>query len=156
MDNKAEEEFKIWLDKNNIPYWYIDQSLESFSPALRRFWSKRPDFMILIPNVGFIFVDVKDKSAAEKYPKFFIDADDVDKYSSMQSIFNIKTWIVISNKNYHYQTWFWMPVSGITKSGFINKSSVSGEDYYSVPSEEFVTVSPSDNLERIFSKLLKL
>jgi hypothetical protein len=34
MNNAAEEKFQEWLDKNNIPYWYADQSLESFSPAL--------------------------------------------------------------------------------------------------------------------------
>lgn len=156
MDNLAEEKFKEWLDKNNIPYWYIDQSLESFSPALKRYFSKRPDFIILIPNVGLIFVDVKDKFPAERHDKFFIDANEVDKYSSMQGIFNIKTWFVISNRDYHYKMWSWIAVSEVSQSGFINKSSISGEDYYSVPISDFIHVSESDNLERVFSKLLRL
>ena len=70
MDNLAEKKFKEWLDKNKIPYWYIDQSLESFSPALRDYMMKRPDFLILLPNFGLIFVDIKNKEQAEKYENF--------------------------------------------------------------------------------------
>ena len=90
MDNLAESKFKEWLDKCNIPYWYIDQSLESFSPALRKYFLKRPDFMILLPNFGLIFVDVKDKELAEKHEKIFIDGIEVEKYLSMQRTLNLQ------------------------------------------------------------------
>jgi hypothetical protein len=59
---ETEARFQQWLDNHNIPYFYIKQDLETLSPALKdTFSSKRPDFMILIPNFGFIFVDVKYK-----------------------------------------------------------------------------------------------
>jgi len=56
----AEKKFKQWLDKHNIPYLYIHQDIETFSSAFKNSSGKRPDFMVLIPNFGFIFVDVKD------------------------------------------------------------------------------------------------
>ena len=96
MDNLAEEKFKEWMDKNNIPYWYVDQSLDSFSPALRKFMIKRADFMILLPNLGLIFVDVKDKEQLEKYDKFTLSANEVDSYLDMQSIFNTRVWFAMS------------------------------------------------------------
>lgn len=155
MDNLAEVKFKEWLDKNNIPYWYIDQSLDSLSPSLKKLMMKRPDFMILLPNFGLIFVDVKDKYQAEKYDKFFLDTKEVDTYSDMQRTFNIPIWFAISNDKYHYKTWFWIPISDVTRSGFVFDSSKSGERVYSVPISEFVQVSDNDNLERIFIKLFK-
>lgn len=154
--NRAEIKFKEWLDKNNIPYWYIDQSLESFSPVLRKLMIKRPDFLILLPNFGMVFVDVKEKEQARKYEKFFLHAHEVDKYLTMQRCFNIPVWFVISHSRYHYNTWFWIPLSDITKSGFIFESRKKKEKVYSVPLAEFVQVANTDNLERIFSKLFRL
>ncbi len=156
MDNFAEKKFKQWLDRNRIPYWYVDQSLESFSPALRKFLSKRPDFMILLPNFGLIFVDIKNKSQAEKYDKFFLYADEVDIYLSMQRTFNIPVWFVISHKKYHYKTWFWIPVSDVTRSGFVFNAKDNKGKFYSIPIEEFVQVADTDNLERIFNKLFRI
>ena len=155
MDNLAEDKFKEWLDKNSIPYWYIDQSLESFSPALRKFLIKRPDFMILLPNFGLIFIDVKNKEPAEKYDKFFLFASEVDNYLSMQRTFNIPTWFVISHEKYHYKTWFWVPSSDVTRAGFVFEAKDGSGKYYSVPIDEFITVADTDNLERIFSKLFR-
>jgi len=156
MDNLAEEKFKEWLDRNNIPYGYIDQSLESFSPALKKLMIKRPDFMILLPNFGLIFVDVKNKEQAEKYDKFFLYAKEVDSYLSMQRTFNVPIWFAISHEKYHYKTWFWIPVSDITRAGFVFDSKEGKGKFYSIPIEEFVQVADTDNLERIFNKLFRL
>ncbi len=153
MDNIAEERFKEWLDKNKIPYWYLDQSLESFSPALKEYLKiKRPDFIILLPNFGFIFVDIKEKKPAKDYDKFFVDGEEVEKYLNIQRTFNILTWFVISNEEYHYKTWFWVPVTDIMKTGFLLKE----KNAYAVPINEFIQVSDNDNLGRVFSKLLKM
>lgn len=156
MDNLAEERFKEWMDKNNIPYWYIDQSLDSFSPALRKYLVKRADFMILLPNFGFIFVDVKDKEQAEKYEKFFLFAEEVDSYLDMQGRFKIPIWFAISNEKYHYKTWFWIPVSDVTRAGFVFEAKDGKGKFYSVPIDEFVQVADTDNLHRIFSKLFRM
>lgn len=156
LSNIAERKFKEWLDKNNIPYGYIDQSLDSFSLALKKYLVKRPDFMILLPNFGLIFVDVKNYLPAEKYEKFFLSATEVNNYLSMQRIFNLPTWFVISNENYHYRTWFWIPVSEVTRSGFVFDTKEKNRKCYSVPVREFIQVADTDNLERIFSKLFKI
>ena len=154
MDNLAEEKFKEWLDKNNIPYWYIDQSLDSFSESLRDYFLKRPDFVILIPNIGLIFIDVKNKEQLEKYDKFTLNAEEVDNYLKVQNIFNIRTWFAISHEKYHYRTWFWIAASDVTNAGFVFEAKDRNKGkFYSVPIEKFIQVADTDNLERIFSKL---
>lgn len=154
-NNIAEQEFKKWLDKHSIPYWYIQQDISSFSQELKNKFTKRPDFFVLIPNFGFILVDVKDKKSAIKYQKFFINAEEIEKYMNLQRIFNLQSWYVISNKEYHYKTWFWIPITKVVKTGLIFKPRSKNKECYSVPISEFIQVSDDDSLERVFAKFLK-
>jgi hypothetical protein len=151
---RAELKFKEWLDKHNIPYFYIKQDLETFSSALKNSFSgKRPDFMLLIPNFGFIFVDVKNKKLNQDYKTYPIDSYETKKYSKIQRLFNLHIWYALSNEDYDYRTWLWIPVSRVLETGipkFI--SSKSKEDFYAVPPEEFIQISEDDSLDRIFSK----
>jgi len=155
INNVSENKFIKWLNNNKIHYWYIEQSKENFSFRLKELNIKRPDFFILIPNFGFISLDIKDKSTALKHEKFFFSYVEVEKYLRMQRIFNIPCWFVISNKINHYKTWFWIPVSKIIKNGFIFTPKNSTRISYSVPLSEFIQVSDNDSLERVFSKFIR-
>ncbi len=153
--DEAELKFKEWLDKHNIPYFYIKQDTESFSPALAQIFSgKRPDFMVLVPNFGFIFVDVKNRSLNKNYKTYPLDTYETKQYSSLQRIFNVHIWYVISNQDYDYKTWLWIPVSKVMESGKIPQynSSKSREDFYAVPLQEFIQIADDDSLDRLFSK----
>jgi hypothetical protein len=152
--NLAELKFKEWLDKHNIPYFYIKQDLETFSSSLKNSFSgKRPDFMILIPNFGFIFVDVKNKRLNPDFKTYPIDSYETKKYSKIQRLFNMHIWYALSNEDYDFRTWLWIPVSRVLEAGipkFI--SSKSKEDFYAVPPEEFIQISDDDSLDRLFTK----
>lgn len=154
--DNVESKFKDWLDKHNIPYFYIKQDIETFSNALKNSFSgKRPDFMILIPNFGFIFVDVKYKKLNQDYKTYPLDSDETKKYSSIQRRFNLHIWYVLSNEDSDYKTWLWIPVSKVLESGIPKfVSSKSKEDFYAVPPEEFIQIADSDSLDRLFSKSL--
>ena len=154
-NNIAEQEFKKWLDKHRIPYWYIQQDIDTFSQELKKQFTKRPDFFVLIPNFGFILVDVKDKRSAEKYEKFFINAEEIEKYMNLQRIFNLQSWYVISSGKYHYKTWFWIPISKVIKTSFTFKPKGENKECYSIPISEFIQVADDDSLERVFTKFLK-
>lgn len=172
----AEERFKDWLDHHHIPYWYIRQDLDSFSPGLKKYFTKRPDFMILIPNFGFFLVDVERKTPAEKKDQFFMNAREVNQYLQLQKLFNLHVWYAISNEMMHFGTWYWMPASRIVDIGVevvpqneILRRSMRGagwavnepEDrelsgwYYEVPIKEFIQLSTKDSLERLLSNILQ-
>lgn len=153
----AEQRFKEWLEKHNIPYFYIKQDLETFSPALKNIFSgKRPDFLVLIPNFGFIFVDVKYKKINKYHKKYPLDGIETKKYSSLQRLFNLHIWYVLSNEEFDFKTWLWIPVSKVLESGIPKyTSSVSNEDFFAVPPENFIQIADNDSLDRIFSKILK-
>jgi len=153
--DEAQQMFMLWLNKHNIPYFFIEQNETDFSKALlNSFHGKRPDFMVLIPNFGFIFVEVKNRNLYKTYNTFPLDTSETKRYSSVQRRFNMQIWYVISNQEYAYKTWFWIPVSKVMESGKIPKyeSSKSKQDFYAVPAEEFIQIADSDSLGRLFSK----
>lgn len=155
IGNAAESKFKVWLDKHNIPYLYIQQDEDTFSKAFNSYPAgKRPDFMILIPNFGFIFVDVKYRKINSNYGTFPIDIIETKKYSSLQRKFNLQIWFVFSNDEVNYQTWFWIPVSKVLEHGLpVKISSKSKQEFFAVPINSFIQISDNDSLERLFSRL---
>ncbi|MCK5342473.1 MAG: hypothetical protein KAR20_03665 [Candidatus Heimdallarchaeota archaeon] len=152
--DEAELRFKEWLDKHKIPYLYIQQDIETFSLAFKsHFKGKRPDFMILIPNLGFIFVDVKYKNINKEYKTYPLDADETKKFSNLQRKFNMHIWYALSNESSDYKTWFWIPVSRVLEEGVPkHTSSKSKTAFYAVPPENFTQISVDDSLDRLFSK----
>jgi len=152
---EVENKFRLWLDKHKIPYFYIKQDIDSFSYAFKNSFSgKRPDFMILIPNFGFIFVDVKYKKINQEYKNYPIDSKETQIYSSLQRKFNLHIWYVLSNEDFDFKTWLWIPVSKVLESGITEHiSSKSGMDFFPVPADEFIQIADDDSLDRLFSKL---
>lgn len=111
--------------------------------------------MVLIPNFGLIFVDIKDKELSDlnNYP---IDSTETEKYLILQRMFNMHIWYVISNKSFDYKTGLWIPVSKVLESGIKEqKSSKSGEKFLPIPTSSFVQIADDDSLDRLFSKILK-
>jgi hypothetical protein len=155
LSKKTELSFKEWLDRHNIPYMYIQQDPETFSTFFRDFNGKRPDFMILIPHFGSIFVDVKYKKLTEKYKDFALDSIDAKKYSVLQRKFNIHTWYAISNDDYEYKTWFWIPASKVLEEGLPKYvSSKSRMDFIPIKLNKFIQLSIEDSLDKLFSNII--
>jgi len=147
---EAEEKFKEWLDKHNISYLYIQQDENTFASVFKNNL-KRPDFLILIPSLGLMMVDVKYKNLNPKYEDLAIDAYDIKRYSRLQRTFNLPIWFVLSNENVAFKTWFWIPLPKVLEEGMPRfRSSKSKMDYYAVPLKHFVQVSDRDSLHRIF------
>ncbi|MCL4366839.1 hypothetical protein M1563_01575 [Patescibacteria group bacterium] len=153
----AETRFKEWLDQNNIPYWYIQQDLQTFSPSLKKYFiGRRPDYMILLPHLGFILVDVEYKKVREKYKDFCVDYDETVEYSNLQRNFNLEVWYALSNEESNFQTWYWIPVSKVLEKSKTQRfnSSVSKQDFVPLEIKDFTQIAIDDSLDRLFSKLL--
>ena len=83
----------------------------------------------------------------------FIDEIETKKYSSLQRKFNLQVWFVISNEDYDYKTWLWIPVSKVLESGIKSRiSTKSNEGFFPIPLEEFIQISDNDSINRLFEK----
>lgn len=153
--DEAENAFKIWLDKHRIPYMYISQEINNFSPAFKELFSgKRPDFIVMIPNFGLIMVDTKSRLLNQQYETLPIEKEDFEKYSSIHSMFNIPIWIVISNKNQlNYHKWYWISTAKLQDLRLGAKQSrISGDLFLPVHKSYFIEISDEENISKLFEE----
>jgi len=135
--NEGEKEFMEWLNQHNIPFWYIKQDILTFSKAIKALGTKRPDFMLLIPNMGALLVDKKETL----------------KYSRLERSSNLKVWYAISHKNFGFKTWYWIPISKVIEIGKEKeyKSPVDKNPYYAIPVEEFIQIPSNKSIDTLFT-----
>ncbi|MAG77973.1 hypothetical protein CL616_01265 [archaeon] len=146
--NKAEEEFQKYLNKHNIPFCFIDQETNTFSKTVKRLDLKRPDFFVLVPNFGFVLVDIKDKVPLKKHGKICLDYFETLRYCRLQKLFNMPVWFVVSNERVHYSTWFCMSA---TRARDLDEFLV-GREYLSLPIDEYFQLSTNEGFYKIFTK----
>lgn len=149
----AEAKFKGWLDSRRMPYWYIRQDLETFSPALKKYFgSKRPDFMILIPHFGFMLVDVKNYIVNPKYNTIAVNCEETASYSNLHRSFNLPVWFAVSNEKFGYKKWLWAPASKFLEIDKKNRHPSKNGDFFAVPMKEFIEVGFQDSMGALFAK----
>lgn len=152
-EQKAESKFMEWLKSNNVPFWYINQEKDTFSRTLKeKYGIKRPDFIILIPNVGFILTDVKHRNISEYYT-IPVDKKEVEKYNNLQRDFNVQVWFVFSNEKEFFNNWYWIPSSMVSERGEVKIAKKTNEPFYQVSIKDFITVNSRDSIGRLFTEI---
>ena len=85
----AEDRFRAWLDRCTLPHIYVDQAPISMPQPLRG-EIKRPDFLVGVPTIGTIAVDVKAKRVYAD--TLIIDAYEHRTLLNFETFFNITVW----------------------------------------------------------------
>ena len=49
----SDSKFMDWLNTHEIPYFYTHQEKNTFSQELKHAFTKRPDFILIIPDTTF-------------------------------------------------------------------------------------------------------
>jgi Holliday junction resolvase len=111
----AEESFANLLNSKNIPYYYIDQSKESFSKKLNIEFIKRPDYIIYTKNYIF-HVDVKYRKKQQfgsiKEERFYLSQKDIEELFNFHNKLLSDTWIAFTN-NENSMNFFYAPIQKI-------------------------------------------
>ena len=85
----AEDRFRAWLDRCHLSHLYVEQSIFTFPGSLHG-KIKRPDFLVGIPTIGTIAVDVKAKRIYAD--SIIIDADEHRTLANFETYFDISVW----------------------------------------------------------------
>lgn len=85
----AEDRFRAWLDRCHLPHIYVEQSPFTFPEHLKG-EIKRPDFLVGIPSIGTIAVDVKAKRVYQD--AILIDTAEHHTLLMFETCFNISVW----------------------------------------------------------------
>jgi len=95
---KGENLFRELLQESNMPFLYIEQSdYDNFSVAFKNN-IKRPDFLLLVQQMGLLAVDVKYLSPWED-GQFTLEFDkELKRSMDFEHSFKIYLWYAIRNK----------------------------------------------------------
>lgn len=85
----AEDRFRTWLDRCHLPHLYVEQSPMTIPQHLRG-EIKRPDFLVGIPTIGTLAVDVKAKRIYQD--TILIDAYEHRTLLAFEMFFKISVW----------------------------------------------------------------
>lgn len=85
----AEDRFRAWLDRCKLPHIYVEQSPLTL-PASLKGEIKRPDFLVGIPSIGTVAVDVKAKRIYDD--ALIIDAYEHRTLLNFETFFNLSVW----------------------------------------------------------------
>lgn len=102
LGKEGESKFREFCDNSQLVYLYIHQSKDSFSSEIWKKGQKRPDFLVTLPAVGSLLVDVKTQPKMEFYKQisempnrewaFTINIEDYEKLKNLQDETGLKVW----------------------------------------------------------------
>ncbi|MFX1518998.1 MAG: hypothetical protein ACFFCD_03660 [Promethearchaeota archaeon] len=146
--NECEKKFKDWLDHKQYPYFYIEQSLGTFSSLFRNV-TKRPDFFVLIESIGFIAVDVKEREIQKEYETLILDeTKDIQKLTAFERMFRIPVWFALSSSASVFKTWYWISLYDVIEKVEVKRGSKGR--FRAIPLTATKTIGWEDNLGKLF------
>jgi len=147
---KAENKFQEWLESKKLPYLYVKQTLDSMPTLFKEQGIKRPDFFILIPNIGMIAVDVKCIKLTGKNRDYYFNVyNEVFPLLHFEQNFRMPTWFAITyDDSMAFKTWRWIPVSSVAQYKITD--TVNGECYF-VPPQNCIEVSFNEGIGKLFN-----
>jgi hypothetical protein len=145
----AEAAFAAWLDKSGVPYLFAEQSPQTFSAALRD-TAKRPDFLIGLPYLRPLAIDVKSKSSYQK--NLIFDVDEVEKFQLFCQLFHVTGFFAcLDPKGSPLMKWF--PLNSFNGRA---PQRVNGAWAYILPLPQGLTIDAQQPFSASLDKLCAL
>ncbi len=147
---EAEFAFEKWLNKQKLIYWKVQQDKRYL------YNTKRPDFIVFIPDIGLMLVEVKNRKLIHGNSAFPVDVKEFELFRRFRDLTGLQVWFVFSNNSFGFRTWFWVSLFSLVsklKSLKIYKSNKSKDSFFSVPLSFFIQLGFSDHIKNLFFKL---
>ena len=151
IGSECERKFQEWLDNNFISFIRVDQEPQTYARQFRGH-VKRPDYKIIITDIGNIFVDAKSREMYSNFATFVIDESDIVMLSNFQKDCNTPVWLALSSKSFAYKTWFWISINDILLKLKPRLSSKSNDSFFAIPVDKCKLLGSNDGLNRLIEK----
>lgn len=103
---KAEADFRNWLNRSGVAYMYVEQSPLTVPEGLRG-RVKRPDYLVGIPHAGMFAFDVKAKTVYDG--RLIFDRDEIEKQFRFARQFNVTCYLACLDLEREGRHW-WVPL----------------------------------------------
>lgn len=142
----AEAAFAGWLDTHGVPYLYAEQSRTTFAEGLRG-TAKRPDFLIGLPYLRTLAIDVKTKTSYDRHLIF--DVLEVEKLTAFCQLFNA-TGLFACLAPSGSPLMKWLPLSAFPG---LPRTTVNGTPVYTVKLSEALTIDARQDFSAALAKV---
>ncbi len=110
---------------------------------------KRPDFEIIMKDIGSILVDVKSQTLSADFENFTLDETELQKLLSFQTISRAFVWFVIGCPENRYNTWYWISLNDVFNKGLIRARKSDSKPFRTISIQDCITVGWNDGLEKL-------
>lgn len=146
----GEAEFGEWLNDNEFGFIPIRQNKDDLAHVFQGAL-KRPDFLILLPSLGLIAIDVKNHTLSRN--RFSINIpQDLAKAVEFENQFKLYLWYACRIANGDGSAWYFISALRAIEHGERHTNSGTGEDFLYIPVEEFTEVRTGDDMLKLFSR----
>ena len=155
LKEQSENLFREKCDENNFAYMYLEHEQASYCSEIWKDMNKRPDYILSIPDIGSVFIDVKAFGSILFYqdafkfmnktpPKAFtINRDELSEYIRLQKKTSIKVCfaIMLMEDNQVTPDMYFLPVDRVKKFSNIRPRDYHSWKYIQVPINCFTKCS---------------
>jgi len=157
MQERSEKDFGHWLDEANIAWVYINQNPGDLFSGRLADKGRRPDFLVALPNLGVIAVDIKCESTYRNYHHFGVNKETCQQYLGFRHEFNVPVWYAFNDIE-QQKTWYWIPVDDASRfplKSERNDGSSLETPFYQIGKEDCVKVGQADDLVKLIGYLIQ-
>ncbi len=152
---EGEESFQQWLQQNNLGFLRINQDWESMSPIFRES-VKRPDFLLLLPSIGFIAIDVKNYSLSNGVFTLKID-DEIDRAVAFEHYTRIYLWYAFKDSNSDSRgRWYFISAHKACEVGELKHNAIDNVSFFRIKIDEFEIIENANDLKKLFNSRIGL
>jgi hypothetical protein len=135
-----------------------DRDNEKVNRLLRENKAKRPDRLVITPDYGCFYIEIKYKSKMKRFSEHGLPLHvrECEGLKNFGRITDLPVWFAISNKpDLNFETWYWISLDSITPDKYeIGKYYSWGHtrerDAYIVPIEDFIKMRRGEPISKIF------
>lgn len=140
-----------WFRENDIPFFPIKQSPETFAHFFAR-TGKRPDFFVLIPSLGTIAVDAKNCALSNGY--FTIGKKEILDALSFEMSTRTAFWFAFLHIQTTMATWYWISTLKGIQAGATRINRFTGEEFLAISLSDFVPMRTRQDFGQLFADRL--
>jgi len=145
----GEKSFSTWLNENNFGFIEIKQNADDLANVFKGAL-KRPDFLILLPSIGLIAIDVKNHNVTKSGFSLNIPTD-LAKSIEFETQFKIYLWYAYKDAKSSGDTWYFISALDAIEHGDQKTNSKNGEAFVYVPLAKFTKVQSGEDMSKLLS-----
>ena len=142
----AEAKFRELLDAQDLNHETTNQMPNTFSKKVRECGGKRADIQALIPDVGWVKFDVKNRKFDPEYRNFTFNEEEIRKLEVLEGISHMPVWLAISNESVFHETWYLVPVAELADEQYWRFNPNTRESFVAISTTECKLVNQSTSI----------